>query len=116
MYSIIISSLYCQNSNSVLFASNGFFQRHLLSPQIPHSSQLDRVALAGSLSGVVMSGVNCPVELLKVRLQVQDHNNRVRNLYCLLTAHRMLLRNIKIYLIVRLKLFDLMEFSVYIGE
>lgn len=65
-------------SNSVLFASNGFFQRNLLAPQIPHASQLDRVALAGSLSGVIMAVVNCPVELFKIRLQVQDHNNRVR--------------------------------------
>lgn len=63
-------------SNSVLFASNGFFQRHLLLENVSHSSQLERVALAGSLSGIVMAGVNCPVELLKVRLQVQDHKTK----------------------------------------
>jgi len=28
--------------------------------------------LAGSLAGGVMALVNCPIELLKVRLQVQD--------------------------------------------
>lgn len=63
-------------SNSVLFASNGFFQRHLLLENVPHSLQLDRIAVAGSLSGFVMAGVNCPVELLKVRLQVQDHKTK----------------------------------------
>ena len=65
-------------SNSVLFASNGFFQRHLLLDRVSHSSQLDRVAFSGSLSGVIMAGVNCPVELLKVRLQVQDHKAKVK--------------------------------------
>lgn len=77
IFCIITPLLLYYSSNSVLFASNGFFQRHLLIPELPHSLQLDRVALAGSLSGVVMAGVNCPVELLKVRLQVQDHKNRV---------------------------------------
>lgn len=75
--------LILRDSNSVLFSSNGFFQRHLLIPNMPHSFQLDKVALAGSLSGVVMAGVNCPVELIKVRLQVQDHNNRVQKIICL---------------------------------
>lgn len=64
-------------SNSVLFVSNGFFQRHFLNPEKSHDSQLLRVALAGSLSGAVMSVVNCPVELLKVRLQVQDSKIKV---------------------------------------
>ncbi len=65
----------------MLFASNGFFQRHILFSEVPHSSQLDRIALAGSLSGVVMATVNCPVELLKVRLQVQDHKDKVTRTY-----------------------------------
>ena len=64
-------------SNSVLFASNGLFQRQILIEGVPHSSQLDRIAVAGSLSGIVMASINCPVELLKIRLQVQDNLNNV---------------------------------------
>lgn len=71
------SLLFDSVSNSVLFASNGFFQRHVLIPEVSHSHQLDRVGLAGSLSGIVMATVNCPVELLKVRLQVQDQKMKV---------------------------------------
>ena len=49
------------------------------------------------LSGVVMAGVNCPVELLKVRLQVQDHKNRV-NLECILLYNLLLYnRSIKVF-------------------
>lgn len=60
--------------NSVLFAANGQFRQYLLDPQLLHDEQLDRVVLAGMASGCVMAFVNCPVELLKVRLQIQDHS------------------------------------------
>lgn len=33
---------------------------------------LERVIISGSLAGSVMAFVNCPIELLKVRLQIQD--------------------------------------------
>lgn len=94
-------------SNSVLFASNGFFQRHLLLDSVPHAHQLDRVALAGSLSGVVMAVVNCPVELLKVRLQVQDHKIKVKHFRENTTY--LFVRNTRIFLIAHLKLSNLME-------
>lgn len=76
-YSTNLLLIFRLISNSVLFASNGFFQRHVLIPNTSHASQLDRVGLAGSLSGIVMATVNCPVELLKIRLQVQDHKIKV---------------------------------------
>ena len=74
-------------SNSVLFASNGFFKKHIFIPDLPAAQQpgnfeflkcfnfyqfVDRVLLTGMLSGGVMAVINCPVELLKVRMQVQN--------------------------------------------
>ncbi|KAJ2742902.1 hypothetical protein GGI20_004143 [Coemansia sp. BCRC 34301] len=56
--------------NAVVFAANGFFLRLLQS----NSSQpltLGQKAMAGGLAGGVMSFLNCPVELLKVKLQTQ---------------------------------------------
>lgn len=45
--------------------------------------QLDRVLLSGMLSGGVMAFINCPVELLKVRIQVQDRGcqQRYKNIF-----------------------------------
>ncbi|ORX69420.1 mitochondrial carrier [Linderina pennispora] len=56
--------------NAVVFAANGYFLRLFQS----NSSQpltLQQKAIAGGLAGGVMSFMNCPVELLKVKLQTQ---------------------------------------------
>ncbi len=58
-------------SNAVLFTSNGFFKDLLRTPGEDRLS-LAKVAAAGSMAGVVMAFVNCPIELVKVRLQIQD--------------------------------------------
>ncbi|KAI9097242.1 mitochondrial carrier domain-containing protein [Phlyctochytrium arcticum] len=55
--------------NAVLFGANGTF-RHLIGGGKEQLS-IGQYALAGSLSGGVMAWVNCPVELLKVKLQTQ---------------------------------------------
>lgn len=34
--------------------------------------QIDEIGIAGGLAGAVMAFFNCPIELLKVKLQVQD--------------------------------------------
>lgn len=55
--------------NAVMFSANGFFRRLLRHEDAPLS--LSRLSLAGGLAGSVMSLLNCPIELVKVRLQVQ---------------------------------------------
>jgi solute carrier family 25 carnitine/acylcarnitine transporter 20/29 len=72
----------------VLFTANGFFQGLLLSDSTPHHLQLDRVTAAGMASGAVMALVNCPVELLKVRLQIQDHSRESQRYRGLLDCAR----------------------------
>lgn len=54
----------------MLFTANGFFQKILRTPG--QELSLDRIALSGGGAGLCMAFVNCPIELLKVRLQVQD--------------------------------------------
>jgi len=56
--------------NAVLFSANGNFRR-LLHKDSAIPLSLTQIGVAGALSGGVMSLLNCPVELLKVRLQVQ---------------------------------------------
>ncbi|PVV03896.1 hypothetical protein BB560_001603 [Smittium megazygosporum] len=59
--------------NAIVFTSNGFFKK-LLADQnntTPDQLSLANKALAGSLAGFAMALLNCPVELLKVKLQVQ---------------------------------------------
>ncbi|KAJ2120661.1 hypothetical protein IW147_004898 [Coemansia sp. RSA 720] len=56
--------------NAVVFAANGFFLRLLQSNSLQPLT-LSQKAMAGGLAGGVMSFLNCPVELLKVKLQTQ---------------------------------------------
>ncbi|PVU99621.1 hypothetical protein BB559_000534 [Furculomyces boomerangus] len=62
--------------NAVVFAANGEFRKYLSEFRGLRSgddlSLFDK-ALAGGLAGGVMSLLNCPVELLKVKLQTQTH-------------------------------------------
>lgn len=58
--------------NAVLFSANGTFRQIFRNEDEELQLPLSKVALAGGMSGVVMAFVNCPIELLKVRLQVQD--------------------------------------------
>ncbi|CAO3599774.1 unnamed protein product [Absidia cylindrospora] len=57
--------------NAVVFMSNGYFRRW-----IQHGAErelsLAEVGVAGAFAGSVMSFFNCPIELLKVKLQTQD--------------------------------------------
>ncbi|KAG0251896.1 hypothetical protein DFQ27_008440 [Actinomortierella ambigua] len=57
--------------NAVLFAANGNFRRILQGGDETKELTLFQIGAAGSLSGSVMAFVNCPVELLKVKLQTQ---------------------------------------------
>ena len=57
--------------NAVLFTANGFFRRVLRGEEPLRTLSIKEMTWAGALSGGVMAFVNCPVELLKVRLQVQ---------------------------------------------
>ncbi len=58
--------------NAVLFSANGTFRSILHTESSDATIPLAKVALAGSLAGCVMAFVNCPIELLKVRLQIQN--------------------------------------------
>lgn len=40
--------------------------------RLPVCVRVERVSVAGGMAGALMAFVNCPVELLKVRLQTQD--------------------------------------------
>ncbi|KAI8342196.1 mitochondrial carrier domain-containing protein [Choanephora cucurbitarum] len=56
--------------NAVMFMSNGFFRRLLQKENKPLS--IAEMGIAGSMAGSVMAFLNCPIELLKVKLQTQD--------------------------------------------
>ncbi|KAI7867813.1 mitochondrial carrier domain-containing protein [Spinellus fusiger] len=58
--------------NAVVFMSNGEFRRLLQGGGPNKVLSLPQVGLAGSMAGTVMSFFNCPIELLKVKLQTQD--------------------------------------------
>ncbi|KAI8870600.1 mitochondrial substrate carrier family protein [Ramicandelaber brevisporus] len=61
--------------NAVVFAANGHFRRMLHpNPSQSHDQPLSlpRMFVAGAMAGGVMSLFNCPIELLKVKLQVQQ--------------------------------------------
>lgn len=58
--------------NAVLFSANGTFRKLLEDGDEEAGMSLWRIGLAGSMAGAMMALVNCPVELLKVRLQIQD--------------------------------------------
>ncbi|KAG0220444.1 mitochondrial carrier domain-containing protein [Mortierella sp. GBAus27b] len=57
--------------NAVMFAANGTFRRMLQGGDEKKTLSILEVGIAGSMAGGVMSFVNCPVELLKVKLQTQ---------------------------------------------
>ncbi|KAJ2771266.1 hypothetical protein IWQ57_002291 [Coemansia nantahalensis] len=56
--------------NAVVFAANGYLLR-LFQANSTEPLTVGQKAMAGGLAGGVMSFLNCPVELLKVRLQTQ---------------------------------------------
>ncbi|KAI9473512.1 MAG: mitochondrial carrier domain-containing protein [Benjaminiella poitrasii] len=56
--------------NAVMFMSNGYFRNLLQQPDDQLS--IVRIGVAGSMAGWVMAFLNCPIELLKVKLQTQD--------------------------------------------
>ncbi|ORX78949.1 mitochondrial substrate carrier family protein [Basidiobolus meristosporus CBS 931.73] len=58
--------------NAVVFSANGYFRRMLQGGEAKPLT-LSQIAVAGGLAGSVMSFINCPVELLKVKLQVQSN-------------------------------------------
>nr|CAG8567102.1 2604_t:CDS:2 [Entrophospora candida] len=58
-------------SNAVLFSTNQKFRNMLKGDDPTRSLTLIEVAKAGALTGIAMSFVNCPMELLKVKLQTQ---------------------------------------------
>ncbi|KAF8961776.1 hypothetical protein BGZ46_001296 [Entomortierella lignicola] len=57
--------------NAVMFAANGTFRRMLQGGDETKTLSLLQIGTAGSMAGGVMAFVNCPVELLKVKLQTQ---------------------------------------------
>ncbi|OMJ10809.1 Mitochondrial substrate carrier family protein S [Smittium culicis] len=71
--------------NAVLFTANNEFRNLMLSvrrngttvTRVEHLSTVD-MAVAGGLAGSVMALLNCPVELLKVKLQTQDQTLKVK--------------------------------------
>ncbi|KAI9315241.1 mitochondrial carrier domain-containing protein [Dichotomocladium elegans] len=58
--------------NAVVFMSMGYFSRMLQWGDSTKVLSLAEVGIAGGLAGTVMAFFNCPIELLKVKLQVQD--------------------------------------------
>ncbi|KAF9582136.1 hypothetical protein BGW38_000597, partial [Lunasporangiospora selenospora] len=57
--------------NAVMFAANGHFRRMLQGGDESRVLSIVEIGCAGSMAGGVMAFVNCPVELLKVKLQTQ---------------------------------------------
>ncbi|KAM3585874.1 hypothetical protein VKS41_002415 [Umbelopsis sp. WA50703] len=60
------------NSNAVLFTANGKFRRLLQGEDESKELSLGQIGVAGLGAGFVMAFFNCPVELLKVKLQTQS--------------------------------------------
>lgn len=52
--------------------SNGYFRRMLQKDDEKKVLSIVEIGLAGSMAGSVMAFLNCPIELLKVKLQIQD--------------------------------------------
>ena len=52
--------------------SNGEFRRILQGGNPSKELSLSEIFIAGSMAGTVMAFFNCPIELLKVKLQTQD--------------------------------------------
>jgi solute carrier family 25 carnitine/acylcarnitine transporter 20/29 len=62
--------------NAVVFSANGFFRR-LLSSQEGTDLSLSKIIMAGGCSGAIVAVINCPFELVKVKLQTS--NNAYKN-------------------------------------
>ncbi|KAJ2964688.1 hypothetical protein NQZ79_g461 [Umbelopsis isabellina] len=58
--------------NAVLFTANGKFRRLLQGEDEKKELSLGQIGVAGLGAGFVMAFFNCPVELLKVKLQTQS--------------------------------------------
>ncbi|KAI8338200.1 mitochondrial carrier domain-containing protein [Chlamydoabsidia padenii] len=57
--------------NAVVFMANGEFRRIIQNGE-DRALSLGEISVAGAFAGSVMSFFNCPIELLKVKLQTQD--------------------------------------------
>lgn len=101
--------------NAVMFMSNGYFRR-LLQKDSSKPLTILEIGLAGSMAGSVMSFLNCPIELLKVKLQTQDPKGVInmhgkveapvcKPMYLTLNV-LMISSSIKVLLIVELEVFD----------
>lgn len=55
--------------NAVVFSTNGYFRRLFSSA---NDLSLGKIMLAGGCSGAIVSVVNCPFELVKVKLQTSN--------------------------------------------
>lgn len=58
-------------SNATLFSANENFRRLLQWGDPQKTLSIAEMTVAGGLSGIVIALVICPIELVKVRLQVQ---------------------------------------------
>jgi solute carrier family 25 carnitine/acylcarnitine transporter 20/29 len=59
-------------SNAVMFMTNGYSRRLLQNGDSAKVLSIVEIGVAGSMAGSVMAFLNCPIELLKVKLQIQD--------------------------------------------
>ncbi|KAK4510808.1 serine/threonine-protein phosphatase 2A 56 kDa regulatory subunit delta isoform [Mucor velutinosus] len=58
--------------NAVMFTANGWSRRMLQNGDEKRVLSIFEIGVAGSMAGSVMAFLNCPIELLKVKLQTQD--------------------------------------------
>ncbi|KAI7897080.1 mitochondrial carrier domain-containing protein [Mucor mucedo] len=58
--------------NAVMFMANGHSRRLLQNGDDKKVLSIFEIGVAGSMAGSVMAFLNCPIELLKVKLQTQD--------------------------------------------
>ncbi|CAO0802162.1 unnamed protein product [Mucor circinelloides] len=58
--------------NAVMFMANGWSRRMLQNGDEKRVLSIFEIGVAGSMAGSVMAFLNCPIELLKVKLQTQD--------------------------------------------
>ncbi len=57
--------------NAVVFSANGYFRRLL---STGNELSLGKIMLAGGCSGAIVAVINCPFELVKVKLQTSNVN------------------------------------------
>ncbi|KAI7903338.1 mitochondrial carrier domain-containing protein [Cokeromyces recurvatus] len=58
--------------NAIMFMANGWSRRILQNGDDKKTLSIFEIGVAGSFAGTVMAFLNCPIELLKVKLQTQD--------------------------------------------